>query len=182
MAQPAPILQDRPRELGEYFDASPLWLALALLVALAGLALVFWRLLLACLILFPFALPHLRRDLPAASKKWKWIFFFGVTGVAGFPIFGYLGLKYTTAINAAVLNSSLPLFMVPTAWLVRGDTIRARQLAGMALSSTPPSPSDTASTCGWFGSIVMTTSACGTACIMRRLEASRIFCLILPFI
>ncbi len=97
-------------------------------------ALVFWRLLLACLILFPFALPHLRRDLPAASKKWKWIFFFGVTGVAGFPIFGYLGLKYTTAINAAVLNSSLPLFMVPTAWLVRGDTIRRRQLVGMVLS------------------------------------------------
>ncbi len=43
VAQPVPILQDRPRELGEYFDASPLWLVLALLVALAGLALVFWR-------------------------------------------------------------------------------------------------------------------------------------------
>lgn len=97
-------------------------------------ALVFWRLLLACLILFPLAARHLGRDLPAASKKWKWILFFGVAGVAGFPMLGYLGIKYTTAINAAVLNTSLPLFMVPTAWLVRGDTIRARQLVGMVLS------------------------------------------------
>ncbi len=97
-------------------------------------ALVFWRLLLACLILFPFAAPHLRRDLPAAVKKWKWIAFFGFTGVAGFPMLGYMGLHHTTAINAAVLNSSLPLFMVPAAWLARGDTIRPRPLAGMVLS------------------------------------------------
>lgn len=43
VAQPVPILQDRPRDVGDYFDTSPLWLALALLVALAGLVLVFWR-------------------------------------------------------------------------------------------------------------------------------------------
>jgi len=97
-------------------------------------ALVFWRLLLAALFLFPFAAHRLRRDFPAAAKKWKWIVFFGVTGVAGFPMCGYLGLHYTTATNAAVLNSSLPLFMVPAAWLARGDTIRPRQLSGMVLS------------------------------------------------
>ena len=35
---------------------------------------------------------------------------------------------------------------------------------GLALSSTPPSPSATASTCGWFGSMVITTSASAAAC------------------
>jgi len=40
---PRPILQDRPREFAQYFDASPIWLGLAALVGVLGLALVFWR-------------------------------------------------------------------------------------------------------------------------------------------
>ena len=40
---PRPILQDRPRDAAQLFDLSPLWLALAVFVAIAGLALVFWR-------------------------------------------------------------------------------------------------------------------------------------------
>ena len=41
--EPKPIVQDRPRELEEYFDVTPLWLALAIFVAIGGVALVFWR-------------------------------------------------------------------------------------------------------------------------------------------
>lgn len=41
--EPRPILEDRPREFEEYFDLTPLWLALALVVAVGGLLLVFWR-------------------------------------------------------------------------------------------------------------------------------------------
>ncbi|HKW78726.1 MAG TPA: DUF2207 domain-containing protein [Candidatus Limnocylindria bacterium] len=41
--EPRPILQDRPREIDEYFDATPLWLALAAFVAIGGVALVVWR-------------------------------------------------------------------------------------------------------------------------------------------
>ena len=41
--EPLPILRDRPREIDEYFDQTPLWLGLAVFVALGGLALVAWR-------------------------------------------------------------------------------------------------------------------------------------------
>ena len=41
--EPAPILTERPREIEDYFDITPLWLALAVFVALAGIAFVFWR-------------------------------------------------------------------------------------------------------------------------------------------
>jgi len=41
--EPLPILQDRPREFANFFDATPLWLALAMFVAVGGVALVFWR-------------------------------------------------------------------------------------------------------------------------------------------
>jgi uncharacterized membrane protein len=41
--EPKPILQDRPRELDEFFDVTPLWLALAAFVAIGGVVAVFWR-------------------------------------------------------------------------------------------------------------------------------------------
>jgi drug/metabolite transporter (DMT)-like permease len=40
----------------------------------------------------------------------------------------------TTAINATLLNSSLPLFVVPLSWLLLGLKVSARQLVGLALS------------------------------------------------
>jgi uncharacterized membrane protein YgcG len=40
---PKPILQDRPRDFADYFDLSPVWLALAAFVAVGGLVMVFWR-------------------------------------------------------------------------------------------------------------------------------------------
>lgn len=96
--------------------------------------LVFWRWLLAGVILFPFAAGHAREDLPAAAKHWKWLAFFGISGMAAFPLLCYVGLRYTTAVNVSLLNAALPIFMIPIAWLVRRDTVRGRQLAGIALS------------------------------------------------
>ena len=97
-------------------------------------ALVFWRWFLAALILLPFAASHVRKDLPAALKQWRWIVFFGITGTAAFPILGYLGIRYTTAVNASLLNSSVPLLTIPIAWLIRRHTVRGRQFAGLLLS------------------------------------------------
>ncbi len=41
--EPTPILQDRPREFSEFFELTPIWIALAALVGILGLAWVFWR-------------------------------------------------------------------------------------------------------------------------------------------
>jgi uncharacterized membrane protein len=40
VAEPRPILQDQPRELEQFFELTPAWLALAVFVSLGGLALV----------------------------------------------------------------------------------------------------------------------------------------------
>jgi len=42
VAEPLPILQDRPRELAEFFDLTPAWLALGAFVAVGGIGLVAW--------------------------------------------------------------------------------------------------------------------------------------------
>ena len=97
-------------------------------------ALVFWRWAGAAAILLPFAARHARADLPAALKSWRWIVFFGAVGAGAYPMLGYMGLRHTTAINASLLNASLPLFIIPMAWLARRHTVGTRQLVGLAMS------------------------------------------------
>jgi drug/metabolite transporter (DMT)-like permease len=100
----------------------------------APFALSFWRWAVAGALLFPPALPQLREDAPLIRRHWPKLLVFGAVGAGGFTLLGYWGVSYTTAINATLLNSSLPLFVVPLSWLLLGLTVSARQLLGLSLS------------------------------------------------
>ena len=100
----------------------------------APFALSFWRWAVAGALLFPLALPQLREDAPLIRRHWPKLVVFGAVGAGGFTLLGYWGVSYTTAINATLLNSSLPLFVVPLSWLLLGLTVSARQLLGLSLS------------------------------------------------
>jgi len=97
-------------------------------------ALVFWRWALAAALIFPFAAAQLREDAPLIRRHLPALAAFGVIGTAGFTMFGYWGIRYTTAINATLLNASLPLFIIPLSWWLLRLTVSRRQLAGMAFS------------------------------------------------
>ncbi|HMH18240.1 MAG TPA: DMT family transporter [Burkholderiales bacterium] len=97
-------------------------------------ALSFWRWAVASAILLPFAAAQLREDAPLIRRHLPALAGFGVVGVAAFTMLGYWGLRYTTAVNATLLNSSLPLFVVPLSWWLHKLTVSGRQLAGLALS------------------------------------------------
>jgi drug/metabolite transporter (DMT)-like permease len=97
-------------------------------------ALSFWRWAIAGILLFPLALAQLREDAPLIGRHWIKLLVFGAVGAGGFTLLGYWGVSYTTAINATLLNSSLPLFVVPLSWLLLGLTVSRRQLVGLALS------------------------------------------------
>ncbi len=100
----------------------------------APFALSFWRWGIAASLLFPFALAQLRADAPLIRQHAVKLFVFGAVGAGGFTLLGYWGVSYTTAINATLLNSSLPLFVVPLSWFLLGLTVSGRQLLGLALS------------------------------------------------
>jgi len=97
-------------------------------------ALVFWRWALAAALIFPFAAAQLREDQPLIRRHFPALAAFGVIGTAGFTMFGYWGVRYTTAVNATLLNASLPLFIIPLSWWLLKLTVSGRQLAGMAFS------------------------------------------------
>src|SRR5262245_36389279 len=111
------------------------WVAARLVnFEVAPFALSFWRWAIAAAVLLPFAVPQLREDAPLIRRNLPRLFVFGAVGAGGFTLLGYWGVSHTTAINATLLNSSLPLFVVPLSWLLLGLTVSARQLIGLALS------------------------------------------------
>jgi drug/metabolite transporter (DMT)-like permease len=97
-------------------------------------ALSFWRWAIASALLLPFAAAQLREDAPLIGRHLPALIAFGVIGAGGFTLLGYWGVRYTTAVNATLLNSSLPLFVVPLSWWLLKLTVSGRQLAGLALS------------------------------------------------
>ncbi len=111
------------------------WVAARLVnFEVAPFALSFWRWAIATLLLLPFAVPRLREDAQLIRRHLPVLAAFGALGAGGFTLLGYWGVSYTTAVNATLLNSSLPLFVVPLSWLLLGLTVSGRQIVGLALS------------------------------------------------
>ena len=97
-------------------------------------ALAFWRWSIAALILAPIALPRLKSHGHILLRHWKVLALLGGTGISLFQFLIYTGLRYTNAVNAMLMNSAMPLFMVLVAWLIDRHKVTPRQVAGMVVS------------------------------------------------
>jgi drug/metabolite transporter (DMT)-like permease len=106
----------------------------ALRDAFDPVALNFWRWLVAALILAPFALPGLSSQRRIIRSSAGLLGLLALTGVAVFHSLVYLGLRTTTTVNAVLLNSSAPLFMLLCSWSIERERASRRQVAGMLIS------------------------------------------------
>jgi drug/metabolite transporter (DMT)-like permease len=97
-------------------------------------ALNFWRWLIAAIALAPFALPGVRANLAVIRRNAGLLLALSFLGVALFQWMVYEGLKTTTAVNAVLLNSSFPAFMLLCSWAIEGERASRRQVAGMLIS------------------------------------------------
>jgi drug/metabolite transporter (DMT)-like permease len=97
-------------------------------------ALNLWRWLIAVVALAPFALPRVLANLPAVRRSAGPLVVLALLGVALFQSLIYTGLKTTTAVNAVLLNSSFPAFMLLCSWVVERERATRRQVAGMLIS------------------------------------------------
>lgn len=116
------------------FWAGNFVVARAMHLTLPPLSLSFWRWLLALIILLPWVAPKLLAERALLFKHWKILLLLAVLGVVNFNTFIYLGLQYTTATNATLLQSVVPSVVMLLAVLLLGQTISKLQLAGLALS------------------------------------------------
>jgi len=120
--------------LASLFWAGNWVLGRALRTAFDPIALNFWRWLVAVLVLAPFALPGLIGQRRAIRRHAGLLALLALSGVVVFHSLIYLGLRTTTVVNAVLLNSSAPLFMLMCSWAIEREGATLRQISGMLLS------------------------------------------------
>ena len=106
----------------------------AMHLAIPPFALSFWRWALALLILATFGLKPLIEQRQIALTHYRFLLVQGVAGVAGFNSLVYLAMQSTTAINAVLVNSCIPVLIVVFSWLLFKERISLRQGAGVFTS------------------------------------------------
>jgi drug/metabolite transporter (DMT)-like permease len=74
----------------------------------------------ACLMLLPFAWPHLKRDWPVLRGRLPLMIALSATGFAINNALSYWGLQFTEALNALLIQSSGPLFLALWALILFG--------------------------------------------------------------
>jgi drug/metabolite transporter (DMT)-like permease len=88
----------------------------------------------ACLMLLPFARPHLAKDWPTLRRHLPLMIALSATGFALNNALSYWALQFTQALNALLLQSAGPLFVALWSLMLFGVRLTWGQLAGIALS------------------------------------------------
>jgi drug/metabolite transporter (DMT)-like permease len=89
------------------------------------------RFTVSALILLPALL--YRKEWPP-RQAWLPLVLMSLTGVSAFNAVLYIGLRYTSAINATLVNATTPVTTACIAWLVIGERITRRRVLGILLS------------------------------------------------
>jgi drug/metabolite transporter (DMT)-like permease len=88
----------------------------------------------ACIILFAFSINHLKRDYETISKNWKFMFLLGAFGFAIFNCLMYLALNYTSAINVAIEQASMPLIVFALNYIIFKTRVTGYQVLGFIIT------------------------------------------------
>lgn len=106
----------------------------ALSIDVPPIAITFWRFLGALVVLLPFTIGPVWRHRREMFANWPLILMLGLAGVSAFHGSVYIALTSTTAINAALFMALTPLAILLFAYIMDGDTLSGRQIAGICLS------------------------------------------------
>lgn len=106
----------------------------ALRDAFGPIGLNFWRWTIAAAVLAPFALRGVLEKRALIRRHAGVLLLLALTGVALFQSLVYLGLRSTTTVNAVLLNSSAPLFILLCSWIMEREHATPRQVAGVLIS------------------------------------------------
>jgi len=100
----------------------------------APITLSFWRWSLAMLILLPFVIKPIWQQRKIIQKYFWQILLLAVLSITSFNTLAYIALQYTSATNATLLNSFIPIFIIVIMGLFFNDKISAKQILGVFVS------------------------------------------------
>lgn len=101
---------------------------------LPPIALAFWRWCLALLILLPMGGPGLIGQRAVIRRHWRVLLALSVTSVTAYNTLLYLALQSTTAINATLVGSTIPIAILALSWVWLGSRTTLQQALGVAVS------------------------------------------------
>lgn len=102
--------------------------------AIPPITMLYWRWVIAFIVILPFAFRFVRRDL---SQYWlyRWrLLAVSLAGIVCFNAFVYIGLKSTSASNGLLLNSLIPILIVLFSALFFGGKLAVLQGLGLLVS------------------------------------------------
>ena len=106
----------------------------ALADAIPPAAFSFWRWLLTLALLAPLVRSELARQWPVIRRSWRTLAVLGLMSTGLYHALVYWALHYTTAINAQLLNSTIPLGVMLIGWLAFAARPTGREWLGFAVS------------------------------------------------
>jgi drug/metabolite transporter (DMT)-like permease len=92
------------------------------------------RWVVALLIILPLAWQHLKRDWPEIKRDARLLTLLSLIGAGGYNALSYAGVKSTTALNAILLNATVPFFIMGLSWLFLKERLTLRQTLGLMMS------------------------------------------------
>ena len=97
-------------------------------------ALSFWRWLTAAAVLAPFAWRPFLADAARLRAQWKSIVMLSLAGTGLYNAIGYVGIQYTSATNALLIQSVTPALIPLFGFILVRDRIGPAALIGVAIS------------------------------------------------
>ena len=97
--------------------------------------LAFFRWFGVFLVTLPFLLWRLEKIVQALKHHFFILVLLAILGIAGFNTFLYVGLRETTATNALLINSSIPILILVLSFFILKTHISRIQLSGIVLST-----------------------------------------------
>lgn len=95
----------------------------------------FWRWTIALIIILPFCLSEITLKWSEIKiMKWR-LATLGLLGAVAFNTFLYVGLQFTQASNASLLNTTIPTFIMLITFLAYREPIQRLQIVGLLISS-----------------------------------------------
>ncbi|RZV16114.1 DMT family transporter [Aliarcobacter butzleri] len=95
----------------------------------------FFRWFFVLLLLSPFLIINYKNILKVFKKEYLVLLILGSLGISGFNTFLYYGLQTTTATNALLINSSIPIFIIILSAIIFKTSITKIQFFGVILST-----------------------------------------------
>lgn len=93
----------------------------------------FWRWTIAFIILLPFTWSRARQDWPRVIKSWKIMSVLSILGISFFNTILYTAMHTTTAINGAMIQTTMPAVIILITLLLFKETVSKLQILGVAV-------------------------------------------------